>query len=76
MRIPKALHCNGFPDHNAIIASSYRQVDGGTQDIAFIFEVHSSVEQGSMSPRASTVVTTGGEANIKVIDPENRYIQK
>lgn len=36
----------------------------------------SSLEQGSISPRASTVVTTGGQAYIRVIDPENMYTQK
>jgi hypothetical protein len=41
-----------------------------------ILEVHSSVSHGSDNPRASTVVTTGGAAKIRVMEPENRYIQK
>jgi hypothetical protein len=76
IRTPNALQRTGFPDHKAIMASSYRQVAGGVQAIALTLDVHSCVAQGRESPRASTVVTTGGAANIKVIDPENKYIQK
>jgi hypothetical protein len=76
MRTPNALQRIGFPDHKAIIASSYRELVGGRHAIALILEVHSSVSHGSANPRASTVVTTGGAAKIRVTEPENRYIQK
>jgi hypothetical protein len=52
------------------------QVSGGTQVRALILVFQSSVEQGRASPLASTVVTTGGDANISVMLPENKYMQK
>ena len=74
--MPNALKSDGVPDHNAIIASSYRVVVGGVQFRGSTSEDQSSVEQGSNSPRASAVVTTGGVANTRVMVPENIYIQK
>ena len=74
--MPNALHSDGVPDHNAIIASSYSVDDGGVQSRRSTSNVHSSVEHGSSSPRASAVVTTGGVANRRVMPPENMYIQK
>lgn len=73
--MPKALQFKGVPDHNAIIAESYK----GSEDeieVVCVFEFHSELEHGSESPRASTVVMTGVEAKTNVTIPENMYIQK
>ena len=74
--MPKGLHVIGSPDHNAIIASSYKVDEGGMHKLVADCRFHSSLEHGRISPRASTVVTTGGEAYIRVIDPDNMYTQK
>ena len=73
--MPKALQCKGSPDHNAIIAESYKSWEDGTE-VVCVFEFHSSLEHGRESPRASTAVTTGGDAKTNVIIPDNKYIQK
>src|SRR5277367_5380768 len=74
--MPNAPQSDGVPDHNAIIALSFRVEDGGVQPLGSTSNVHSSVEHGSSSPRASAVVPTGGVAKRSVMPPENMYIQK